>query len=46
MITADREALEDEHTRVLAYAVGDHLPSNRPTADELPWRARTGLGPG
>lgn len=22
----DREALEDEHTRVLARAVGDHLP--------------------
>jgi hypothetical protein len=22
----DREALEDEHTRILARAVGDHLP--------------------
>ena len=22
----DRQALEDEHTRVLARAVGDHLP--------------------
>lgn len=22
----DREALEDEHSRVLAQAVGDHLP--------------------
>ena len=22
----DREALEDEHTRVLAQAIGDHLP--------------------
>ena len=22
----DRQALEDEHTRVLACAVGDHLP--------------------
>jgi hypothetical protein len=22
----DRQALEDEHTRILAQAVGDHLP--------------------
>ena len=22
----DREALEDEHTRILANAIGDHLP--------------------
>ena len=22
----DRQALEDEHTRILANAVGDHLP--------------------
>jgi len=22
----DRQALEDEHTRILAHAVGDHLP--------------------
>lgn len=24
--TPDRHALEDEHTRILARAVGDHLP--------------------
>jgi hypothetical protein len=25
-LVPDRQALEDEHTRVLAKAVGDHLP--------------------
>jgi len=24
--TSDRRELEDEHTRILGYAVGDHLP--------------------